>query len=98
MKKIFNINSNPNKKPARQLDAIKHEINKYLSRERRKDLPEGVDYWDFNCKIGDDAASAADVHVSKINTEIDNIVGSGKEEFYLQVKAIKGLRKPKKDQ
>ncbi|MDP1685894.1 DUF6172 family protein, partial [Hydrogenophaga sp.] len=28
------------------LEAVKHEIRKYLKRERRRDLPEGVDFLD----------------------------------------------------
>lgn len=87
MKKTFNINSNPNKKPARQVDAIKHEINKYLSRERRKDLPEGVDYWDFDCQLGVSSDDTQEVHVSKINSAIDSLLSGGIEEFYVQIKA-----------
>ena len=37
--------------PDRRLDAIKHEIRKYLRRERGKTLPEGADFWDFDCRF-----------------------------------------------
>ena len=33
----------------RLLEAAKHDIRKYVKRCRRADLPEGVDYWDFDC-------------------------------------------------
>ena len=34
--------------PDRVLDAVKHDVRKYLKRERRRDLPEGADFWDFD--------------------------------------------------
>ena len=34
----------------RLLEASKHDIRKYLKRERNKTLPAGVDYWDFDTK------------------------------------------------
>jgi len=94
MKKVFSIN-NPNKKPARQVDAIKHEINKYVTRERGKKLPEGFDFWDFKCQIGEVKEAAEEVHLTKINAMIDQIVGSGKEEFYLEVSAKARTRQKK---
>jgi len=35
MKKVFKLKEG-NKNPARQLDAIKYEIRKYIKREKRK--------------------------------------------------------------
>ena len=60
MKKTFQL-AQEGKKPDRLLEATKHEIRKYIKRERRRTLPEGVDYWDFDCRFGatqDDAAVA----------------------------------------
>ena len=57
MKKVFQLTS-PNKDPERQVDSVIHEIRKYIKRERKKPLPEKIDYWDFDCRIGDDADSA----------------------------------------
>ena len=59
--------------PDRVLDAIKHDVRKYLKRERRRDLPEGVDYWDFDCKVGDSKDSAAVVHLSALISSIDAV-------------------------
>lgn len=89
MKKTFFFNV-PNKVPARQLDSIRHEVRKYIARERRKPVPEAVDYWGFDCKIGADAATAVVIHVGEISTKIDALVAAGKESFYLEI-----LAKPK---
>jgi hypothetical protein len=91
MKKSFNLTT-PNKTPARQTDAVKHEIKKYITREQRKPVSSGVDFWDFDCKIGDDADNALAIHVSEINKKIDAAVAENKESFYLEILAKPGHR------
>ena len=51
MKKTFEL-THPKIKLARRVDAVKHEVKKYLKRERNKKLPADADYWDFDCKFG----------------------------------------------
>ncbi|MBC7465407.1 MAG: hypothetical protein H7256_05390 [Bdellovibrio sp.] len=91
MKKNFSLTA-PNKKPDRQVEWVKHEINKYLGRERRKTLPEGVDYWDFDCKFGADESSAAVIHVSEIGKKIDGIVLENRPSFYIEILAKQAKR------
>lgn len=91
MKKTFKLTAE-NKKPERQVDSVKHEIKKYLSRERRKKLPEDVDFWDFDCKIGESDASAATIKVQEINANIDKLVADSKESFYLELLAKPGYK------
>ena len=43
----------------RVLDAVKHDVRKYVKRERGKTLPAGFDQWDFTCRVGVSAAEAA---------------------------------------
>ncbi len=88
MKKQFKL-TDPKKAPARQVDYVKHEISKYIARERRRDLEEGSDFWDFDCRLGADLNSATSVHVADINKGIDKIVSDSAESFYIEV-----LRKP----
>jgi hypothetical protein len=94
MKKVFKL-TDAKHAPARQVDAVKHEINKYVARERKKKLTEGVDFWDFDCKFGDDSESAVTVHVSEISKLIDSQVVKGHETFYLEILAKAGRRIPK---
>lgn len=91
MKKNFSL-TDSKKAPARQVDTVKHEIKKYLTRERNKKVIDGVDFWDFNCKFGDDAQAATDIHVSEINKLIDSQVADGKESFYIEILAKPGHR------
>ncbi len=94
MKKTFTL-THPKKKPARVLDSIKSEVNKYIKRERGKKLPDGVDFWDFDCKIGASADEVKVIHLSEISKSLDGFVDL--ESFYLEVIAKEGKRtkKPK---
>lgn len=86
MKKIFEL-SHPKLKPARLVESIKHEVKKYIKRERNKKLPEGADFWDFDCQFGNTAEEAEVVHLSDINKNIDSQVEAGATNFYLQILA-----------
>jgi hypothetical protein len=94
MKKTFKI-THPKIKPARMFESIKHEVKKYLKRERNKACPEGVDFWDFECQFGVTELSAESVHLSKINSHIDQAEKDGLDSFYIEVLAKPG-HKPKK--
>jgi hypothetical protein len=91
MKKNFSLQE-VNKKRDRVVEAIKHDINKYCARERRKALPEGVDYWDFDCKVGVDDASAKTVHVKEISKAIDEIVLQEVPALYIEILSKPGVR------
>ena len=91
MKKEFKL-TDPKKAPARQVDFVKHEINKYLARERRKTPKEGADVWDFDCKFGVNKDSAVVIQVSEINKSIDKVVSDNAESFYIEVLAKPGYK------
>jgi hypothetical protein len=94
MKKTFKL-THPKIKPPRLVEAIKHEVRKYLRRERRKKLPEDVDFWAFDCRFGVDEASSDVVHVSDIDKSIDQAESKQLESFYLEILAKPGHRSKK---
>lgn len=94
MKKTFLLNIE-GKHRDRVLDATKHEIRKYVKRQRRKPLPAGVDFWDFDCKFGTSVADAAVVHFATITALIDAVAAAGGDAFYLEMVAKNGYRKAK---
>jgi hypothetical protein len=94
MKKTFNLKVE-GKNPDRVLEATKHEIRQYAKRERNKALPNGVDFWDFDCKFGSDAASASVVHFAAMTESIDALVAAGGNTFYLEILAKPGVRAPR---
>ncbi len=94
MKKSFNLTA-PNKKPARIADSVKHDIKKYIARERRKELPDNVDFWDFDCRIGEDDKSAKTVHIAEINKKITEMSEANSELVYIEILAKPGIRTKK---
>jgi hypothetical protein len=94
MKKTFSL-AVEGKNPARLLDATKHEIRKYIKRERRRALPEGVDFWDFDCKFGPAQDTATVVHLTEVIPMIDALVQSGGTQFYVEILVKHGHRKPR---
>lgn len=84
MKKTFEL-THPKIKVERMVEAVKHEVKKYLKRERNKTLPEDADYWDFDCKIGASAQTADAIHVATINKQVDILAEEGLTSFYLEI-------------
>ncbi len=81
------------KHPDRVLDAVKHDIRKYVKRQRRVALPEGVDFWDFDCKFGLTAETAAPIHYGDLTKQIDAAAKEGAGAVYVEVLAKNGQRK-----
>lgn len=92
VKKTFLL-SIAGKNPARLLEATKHEIRQYLKRERRKALPEGADYWDFECRFGSDPANAQTAHPANVTALIDAAAQEGAAHFYLELIAKPAARR-----
>lgn len=92
VKKTFKLNIE-GKNRDRVLEATKHEIRKYVKRQRRVPLPAGVDYWDFDCKFGTSADTATVVHFATITALINAVASEGGESFYLELLAKEGHRK-----
>ena len=91
MRKTFQLRPE-GKNPDRVLDATKHEIRKYLKRERGRTLPEGVDYWDFNCKFGATEAEAQPARVGELISLIDALVKEEGTQFYMEILSCHGTR------
>ena len=94
MKKTFPLNIE-GKNRDRVLDAVKHEIRKYMKRQLRVALPEGVDYWDWDCRFGSSQATAAVVHVAALTELIDTAAREGAEAIYVELLAKPGVRGPR---
>ena len=79
--------------PDRVLDAVKHDVRKYLKRERRRPLPQGVDFWDFDCKFGLSAEAAEKIHLSEVIASIDAAAKAHADHVYVEIITIHGKRK-----
>ena len=84
MKKTFKLTHEKLKTP-RLVESIKHEVKKYIKRERKKDLPDESDYWDFDCRFGADESLSEEIHMSEINKSISLAESEQWPSFYLEV-------------
>ena len=91
MKKLFLLDIE-GKNRDRVIEATKHEIRKYIKRERRRALPEGVDFWDFDCKFGPTPETADVAHIAELIPLIDALVKSEGTQFYIEILAKNGHR------
>ena len=79
------------------LEAVKHEIRKYVKRERKKNLPEKATmYWDFDCKVGVSADEAEVLVFEDLIKALDRVKESGATEVYVEILA-KAVPKPPKE-
>jgi len=95
MKKTFLLQAE-GKNPDRILEAVKHEVRKYARREGRKTVPEGFDYWDFDCKVGVTPEAAEVATFAQVVPMIDAAAKAGAATCYVEVlaKPVIRLRKP----
>ena len=91
MKKTFTLDD-PKMKLARQIEAAKGFITKYIKRERKKKLPPGVDSWDFDCKFGPTPEEAKVIHLSKMFGCIDEVEKAEQTSFYAEILVKQGRR------
>lgn len=97
MKKVFQL-KDEKKHEDRVLEAVKHEIRKYVKREKKKKLEDAkLTYWDFDCKIGATTESAVTVEFDALIKALDEIKATGASECYVEIVA-KVLDKPLKDE
>jgi len=69
----------------RHLDAVKNELRKYLRRENRRELPEDMDYWDFDCRFGPTEADAEKIVPGEAIKSVDKAKAAGWSGFYMEI-------------
>ena len=91
MKKTFALEIE-GKNRDRVLEAVKHEIRKYIKRERRRGVPAGADYLDFDCRFGAAPESAQPLHLGNLIGALDAAAKEGAGEVYVEILAKPGHR------
>ncbi|MBT3381014.1 MAG: hypothetical protein HN742_29160 [Lentisphaerae bacterium] len=99
MKKTFNL-AHPKIKAARLVESAICDVRKYIKRERRKELPEGAEFWDFDCRFGPTAEESRVIHMAELGKAIGAAGEQNLESFYVEILAKPGHRtkKPKPTQ
>ena len=97
MKKIFKL-TDEKKHEDRVLEAVKHDIRKYVKREKKKKLADAkLTYWDFDCKIGAASDTAEVVEFDALIKALDAVKETGATECYVEILA-KVVEKPVKEE
>ncbi|MDQ5977517.1 MAG: hypothetical protein QG602_489 [Verrucomicrobiota bacterium] len=91
MKKTFPLQA-PGKDDARVRDKIRHEINKYVRRCRRKPVPEGFKQWEFLCRVGLGAEEAESRPLREVAITIDTVAQTGATAVYVEIEAVPAQR------
>jgi hypothetical protein len=91
MKRTFPLKA-PGKDDARVRDKIRHEINKYVRRERKKTVPEGFDLWNLTCRVGASAETAETLPLKEVGGAIDQVAAAAATEVYVEIVAVAGHR------
>ena len=76
-------------------ESVKSDIRKYIKRERGKELPEDVDFWDFSCKFGPTAQEAKEVHHAELSKCVDSAEKDELTSFYVEILSKPGHRTKK---
>lgn len=85
------------KHPDRVLEAVKHDIRRYQKRERRRELPAGAQFWDFDCRFGADRDTAQAVHPGELMDLLDALAKDGAAQCYVELLAKPGVRRARPD-
>ncbi|MFT5533775.1 MAG: hypothetical protein ACI802_002009 [Candidatus Paceibacteria bacterium] len=91
MRKIFPVTQEGLHRD-RVLDAVKHDVRKYVKREQRRELPEGADFLDFDCRVGASKETATSVHLAALTAQLDVLAAAGATEAYVEILAKAGFR------
>lgn len=91
MKKTFKL-EHPKIKVPRVVDSVKHDIKKYLKKERKNTLPAGAKYWGFDCKLGASEETAVEVQLPTLSKSIDALVEKNIMTIFVEItaKALEG--------
>ena len=84
MKKTFPLHVS-GKADARVLDAIKHDVRKYVKREINKPLPAGLARWRFDCRVGENPDSAGTTSLKQVPAAIDAVAKAGGGGVYVEI-------------
>jgi hypothetical protein len=90
MKKLFPLH-HPRKADGRVLDAIKHEVRKYVRRELNKAHPDGARRRTFSCRVGASEAKADETALKDISAAIDRVAQAGADEVFISIKSAPAL-------
>jgi len=96
MKKLFKLHDEK-KAPERIIEAIKHELRKYVKREQgKKEVAQTKPFWKIECRFGKSADEAQLVDFETLIKQLDTTIASGWSECFVEVVVKAEVREEKK--
>jgi len=87
LKKTFKLQES-GKHPDRTMDTIKHQLRKYLKREKKKKFQSTNSFWDFECRFGENYESSKEVTFNDIIKLLDEAKEEKWKECYIEIIAV----------
>jgi hypothetical protein len=87
LKKTFKLQES-GKHPDRTMDTIKHQLRKYLKREKKKKFQSTNSFWDFECRFGQDIESSKEVTFNDIIKLLDVAKEEQWKVCYIEIVAV----------
>jgi hypothetical protein len=94
MNKTYNLIEEKRDKD-RVVEAIKHEVRRYIKREKNKPLPKDIDFWKLECKISKNSDKLASIEFQNLIKTIDILVSEEAEILNIEILSFEGIKKPK---
>jgi len=95
MKKTYLLDD-VKKKKERVIEAIKHDVRKYIKREKNKELPEGFDFWNLECKFAINEEEPKSIAFIDITKNIEEASTSNATSLYMEIHSSAKKREVKK--
>lgn len=87
-----------NKNPDRLVEAVKHEIRKYIKREKRKPLPEKAKFWHCDCRFAKEGEDLKVIDFRDITKHIDQSAAGDDSTFQIEILARPFFAKEKEEE
>jgi len=87
LKKIFKLREG-DKNPDRIVEKIKHQLRKYLKREKKKKIEALNSFCDFECRFGIDEENSKKVSFNDVIQLLDKAREDDLRECYVEIVAV----------
>jgi hypothetical protein len=87
LKKTFKLQES-GKHPDRTMETIKHQLRKYLKREKKKKIQSTNSFWDFECRFGESEDNSKEVTFNDIIKLLDVARAEEWKECYVEILAV----------
>lgn len=90
MKRTFSL-VHPKIKPARLVDSARHDVKKFVKKERSMPTGKDVQFWDFEVKFGRSEETAELIDFKSLNQHMDQLLSDDAEQMFIEIITVAGV-------